>query len=59
MSKVFPSVSKKDEMAYAKLETSLRKTRSHINTEGVEAKTEVANTSGGKTPVKLNSNSRK
>ena len=30
MSKVFPSVSKKDEALYARLETSLRRTRSHI-----------------------------
>lgn len=30
MGKVFPSVSKKDEALYARLETSLRRTRSHI-----------------------------
>jgi len=30
LSKVFPSVSKKDELSYSRLETSLRKTRSHI-----------------------------
>ena len=30
MNKVFPSVSKKDEALYARLETSLRRTRSHI-----------------------------
>ena len=40
MTKVFPSVSKKDEISYARLETSLRKTRSHINTE---ATSEVPN----------------
>ena len=34
LTKVFPSVSKRDEQSYARLETSLRKTRSHINTEG-------------------------
>ena len=31
---MLPSVSKKDEQSYAKLETSLRKTRSHINADG-------------------------
>lgn len=36
LSKVFPSVSKKDEQAYAKLETSLRKTRGHITQDGAE-----------------------
>lgn len=30
LSKVFPSVSKRDEIAYAKLQTSLRRTRGHI-----------------------------
>jgi hypothetical protein len=30
LKKVFPSVSKKDELSYAKLENSLRKTRGHI-----------------------------
>ena len=30
LGKVFPSVSKKDELSYAKLETSLRKTRGSI-----------------------------
>ena len=33
MTKVFPSVSKKDEIAYSKLQTSLRKTRGHIEGE--------------------------
>jgi len=37
LSKVFPSVSKKDEQAYARLETNLRKTRSHIESEPTEA----------------------
>jgi SpoVK/Ycf46/Vps4 family AAA+-type ATPase len=32
LQKVFPSVSKKDELAYQHLEKSLRKSRSHINT---------------------------
>jgi SpoVK/Ycf46/Vps4 family AAA+-type ATPase len=30
---VFPSVSKKDELAYKHLENSLRKSRSHINND--------------------------
>jgi SpoVK/Ycf46/Vps4 family AAA+-type ATPase len=32
LQKVFPSVSKKDELAYQHLEKTLRKSRSHINT---------------------------
>ena len=31
LQKVFPSVSKKDEMLYSQLEKTLRKSRSHIN----------------------------
>jgi hypothetical protein len=31
LTKVFPSVSKKDEHSYQSLEKSLRKSRSHIN----------------------------
>jgi hypothetical protein len=31
LTKVFPSVSKKDELSYQLLEKSLRKSRSHIN----------------------------
>ena len=37
MSKCFPSVSKKDELLYQKLENSLRKTRSHITDVSVPA----------------------
>jgi hypothetical protein len=37
--KVFPSVSKKDELAYAKLENSLRRTRGNIDEEGQVPKT--------------------
>ena len=33
LNKVFPSVSKKDELAYSKLQTSLRKSRGHIEEE--------------------------
>ena len=36
LSKVFPSVSKKDEAIYARLETGLRKTRSHITDSPME-----------------------
>ena len=33
LEKVFPSVSKRDEAVYAKLQTTLRKTRGHIEKE--------------------------
>jgi ribosome biogenesis ATPase len=38
LEKVFPSVSKKDEMSYARLENSLRKTRGSITNEDVSSK---------------------
>jgi len=56
LSKVFPSVSKKDEISYAKLETSLRKTRSHITDSGerdVQQNTKIhTDNNSSTTPIK-------
>jgi hypothetical protein len=38
LTKVFPSVSKKDELSYARLEHSLRKTRGSITNEEIASK---------------------
>jgi hypothetical protein len=46
MCKVFPSVSKQDEVAYQKLQTSLRKSRGHIEGAKEKGETPVANGSG-------------
>ena len=42
LSKVFPSVSKRDEMAYARLQTTLRKSRGQIDATSKEQKKEKA-----------------
>lgn len=52
LTKVFPSVSKKDELLYSKLENSLRKTRSHITDVNVPSSTKEPKENPNATPYK-------